>query len=62
MKGVEQIVVFGNVLHISGKDSALIEGHVQNLVKDNYKCERVISNLEDVFIYLTDKTGMARGS
>lgn len=56
MKGIEQIVVFGNVLHISGKDDALLEECIQKLAKDNYKCERVLSNLEDVFIYLTDRS------
>ena len=56
-RGIEQIVVFGNILHISGKEDKLIEECVQKLTRDNYRCERVLSNLEDVFIYLTDKNG-----
>lgn len=56
-RGIEQIVVFGTILHISGKEDKLIEECVQKLTRDNYRCERVLSNLEDVFIYLTDKNG-----
>jgi len=56
IKGIEQIVVFGNALHISGKDNKLLEECIQKLTKDNYKCEKVTSNLEDIFIYLTGKS------
>ena len=55
-KGIEQIVVFGNILHVSGKDDKLLEECVQKLAKNNCKCEIIASNLEDIFIYLTDKT------
>lgn len=55
MKGIEQIVVFGSLLHISGKDGILIEECIRKLTRENYSCEKVLSNFEDVFIYLTDK-------
>lgn len=52
MPGVEQVVAFGNVLHVSGKDSALLEHSVKTIKASSSLIE---PNLEDVFISLVGK-------
>ncbi|MCP5517865.1 MAG: ABC transporter ATP-binding protein [Verrucomicrobiales bacterium] len=50
--GVEQVVPFGNTLHVSGSNPAALARAVEPLAGRGYRCERVESGLEDVFIRL----------
>lgn len=51
--GLEQVVVFGEILHISGMNAQSIEKAVEEIKKNKeYQCKQVTSSLEDVFIKL----------
>jgi ABC-2 type transport system ATP-binding protein len=53
LPGVEQVVVFGTKLHVTGRDSAALEATIRGLSSDaSYRWERIESSLEDVFINL----------
>jgi len=52
--GVEQVVPFGNTLHVSGHDAATLEAAVA-AVRPTHECARIRPGLEDVFIGLMDK-------
>jgi ABC-2 type transport system ATP-binding protein len=52
--GVRQVVVFGNVLHVSGDDPAALEQAVAPFRTPPYEWRRIDTGLEDVFIYLMD--------
>ena len=54
-KGVEQILPFGNMLHVSGRDRASLQATL-NAFKQKYPCqiEPIDTGLEDVFIHLMD--------
>src|SRR6266536_2980892 len=54
--GAEQTVAFGNMLHVSGGDSALLERAIAPFRTDQYEWHQVESGLEDVFIHLMDKS------
>lgn len=52
-RGIEQTVLFGSVLHVSGSDAALLERQLRNAVDGTtFRIEPVETGLEDVFIYL----------
>jgi ABC-2 type transport system ATP-binding protein len=53
--GVEQVVPFGNTLHVSGRDSALLEATIGRFRGDGHESKRIPSGLEDVFIGLMDQ-------
>ena len=54
--GVDQTVVFGASLHVTGQDAAALEASVRNATQKNgLKVERIATGLEDVFIYLMNK-------
>jgi ABC-2 type transport system ATP-binding protein len=54
--GVEQTVTFGDVLHVSGTDAALLQRTVEVAARaGNGRAEPVETGLEDVFIYLMGK-------
>ncbi len=55
--GVEQAVPFGNMLHVSGDDEALLEEAIVPFRTGPYEWRRVASGLEDVFIHFMGKTG-----
>ncbi|SOE98200.1 ABC-2 type transport system ATP-binding protein [Burkholderia sp. OK233] len=51
--GVDQTVVFGSSLHVSGHDHAALEAAVRQATADTaLRIEPVCTGLEDVFIYL----------
>ncbi|HLX54856.1 MAG TPA: ABC transporter ATP-binding protein [Aquella sp.] len=54
MPGVEQTILFGTTLHVSGSDSALLNKTLQQLPKQ-YELIEIPTNLEDVFIHLMDR-------
>ncbi len=53
--GVEQTVVFGNMLHVSGDDETALEQALTPFRTGQYEWRRVDSGLEDVFIHLMDR-------
>ncbi len=50
--GVEQVVPFGNTLHVSGKDGAALEASIRPFMGGDYAWKRIDSSLEEVFISL----------
>lgn len=60
--GVEQTVLFGNRLHVSGRDGAALERTLaQTSVASGFRIEKTETNLEDVFIYLMKETPAKTG-
>lgn len=55
LPGVEQVVPFGNVLHVSGHDRQLLESSIAPLRREPYLWQRIDANLEEVFISLMRK-------
>ncbi len=54
--GVEQVVVFGDSLHISGKEEAALENTIAAIKdKNNYQWQKSESTIEDIFINLVEK-------
>jgi ABC-2 type transport system ATP-binding protein len=53
--GVEQVVPFGDTLHVSGHDAPGLEAAVTRICAPGYRLERIQSGLEDVFIGLMDR-------
>ena len=54
LPGVEQVVPFGNTLHVSGHDAAALEAALAQVRDPRHAWRRVASSLEDVFISLMD--------
>ncbi|MFI5296118.1 MAG: ABC transporter ATP-binding protein [Thermodesulfovibrionales bacterium] len=54
--GVEQAVLFGNTVHVSGDDEAALEEAIAPFRTNQYEWQRIASGLEDVFIHLMDRS------
>jgi ABC-2 type transport system ATP-binding protein len=54
LPGVQQVVAFGNTLHVSGRDQEKLLASVSPFRSSQWRWERVESSLEDVFISLMD--------
>jgi ABC-2 type transport system ATP-binding protein len=54
LPGIEQVVPFGNTLHVSGHDSAAVEAAVMGMKASSHECRQISPSLEDVFIALMD--------
>ena len=52
--GVEQVVAFGNTLHLSGRDRAALEASLAPWRGGPYTVRPIDSSLEDVFISLME--------
>ena len=52
LPGIEQAVAFGNTLHVSGADAALLEQTIAPFRSPGYEWKKERSGLEDVFIHL----------
>lgn len=52
--GIQQAVVFGTSLHVSGDDEAALEAAIQPYRREPYRWQHIQSGLEDVFIHLMD--------
>ena len=53
--GVEQAVIFGNALHVSGGNAAALEREIAGFRRPGYEWQPVESGLEDVFIHLMER-------
>jgi ABC-2 type transport system ATP-binding protein len=53
--GVEQVVAFGNTLHVSGHDPVRLEAALAAVRDPGHDCHVIKSSLEDVFISLMDR-------
>ena len=54
---VEQTVIFGDSLHVSGPDAASLERSVQTAVAgQSLRAEKIETSLEDVFIYMMSRS------
>lgn len=57
MPGIQQIVIFGERLHVSGTDAAAVERSVDSvLAGSGSHAERIDTSLEDVFIYMMSRS------
>jgi len=54
--GVEQAVIFGSTLHVSGDNAAALERAIAPYRSAKYRWEQIPSGLEDVFIHLMEKS------
>ena len=52
--GVEQVVAFGTILHVSGRDAAQLRESVGPWMTGAYRWQQIKSGLEDVFISLME--------
>jgi ABC-2 type transport system ATP-binding protein len=53
--GVEQVVVFGTTLHVSGRDATQLEAAIAAVRDPRHEWKKIRSGLEDVFISLMDQ-------
>jgi ABC-2 type transport system ATP-binding protein len=61
--GVDQTVVFGSALHVTGHDTAALERSVTEAARAaGLKAEHIDTGIEDVFIYLMNKATPADGA
>ena len=54
-EGIEQVVAFGNTLHVSGRDAAKMEAAIRLFRDDRHQWSQIRAGLEDVFISLMDQ-------
>jgi len=67
--GIDQTVVFGTALHVTGKDAAQLEQTLRQCAGPQHRVEQIDTNLEDVFIHMMGgaqdnvaaQSGKARG-
>ena len=52
--GVDQVVAFGNTLHVSGRDAARLDAVIAAVREPAHEWKRITSGLEDVFISLME--------
>jgi len=52
LPGVEQVVPFGSIMHVSGHDEDRLNASMQSLQNDRYVLRKIDANLEEVFISL----------
>ena len=55
LPGVEQVVPFGNTLHVSGHDRELLAASLQPLQDTTFSWQQIEVNLEEVFISLMQR-------
>jgi len=52
LSGIEQVVAFGNTLHLSGKDHYAMEKSILPYMTEAFRWAKIQTNLEEVFIHL----------
>ena len=55
--GVNHVVVFGNVLHVSGDDADALERAIATFRTEHHRWRRIQAGIEDVFIHLMERSG-----
>ena len=50
--GIEQVVAFGNTLHVSGRDATLLDATIAAVRDPRHEWQKIRAGLEDVFISL----------
>ncbi|HEY0877901.1 MAG TPA: ABC transporter ATP-binding protein [Zeimonas sp.] len=61
LPGVVRVTAFGNTLHVTGQDAALLERSMQPVAqREHLHVERIEPTLEDAFIRLMEPEGQAR--
>jgi len=58
LPGVEQVVPFGNLLHVSGRDPEVLEESLRPF-RDRYRWVETATGLEEVFIHLMRGAGVS---
>ena len=53
--GVEQVVAFGNTLHVSGRDAGQLDATISAVRDPRHEWQKIRAGLEDVFISLMDE-------
>ncbi|MGA7105193.1 MAG: ABC transporter ATP-binding protein [Candidatus Deferrimicrobiaceae bacterium] len=56
LPGVNQVVVFGNVLHVSGDDAAALERAIAPFRTERHRWRQIQAGIEDVFIHLMERS------
>ncbi len=56
LDAIEQVITFGEVLHISGKNKILMEQSFKPFVDSDHRFEQIPTNLEDTFIHLVSQS------
>jgi len=54
--GVKHVVVFGDVLHVSGDDAAALEQAIAAFRTEQHRWRRIRPGIEDVFIHLMERS------
>ena len=54
--GVNHVVVFGNVLHVSGDNAAALERAIATFRTEQHRWRRIPAGIEDVFIHLMERS------
>ena len=54
-EGIEQVVAFGNTLHVSGRDARKIDAAIRTVRDDGQQWAPIPAGLEDVFISLMNR-------
>ncbi len=57
LPGVNQVVIFGNVLHVSGNDADALERAIAPCRTERHRWRRISAGIEDVFIHLMERSG-----
>lgn len=52
---IEQTVVFGNALHVTGRDSAAVEAALRRVAGAGHRIAPIDTSLEDVFIHMMNR-------
>ena len=55
LPAVEQVLAFGNVMHISGRNAAELDKTLQKFMQPEYSWSKSDTTIEDVFIHLMKK-------
>ena len=57
LPGVELVIPFGNTLHVCGHDDSLLANTLHAVTSSEYRMEKIVTGLEEVFISLMAERG-----
>jgi ABC-2 type transport system ATP-binding protein len=61
--GVEQTVLFGTMIHVSGKNGEMLESTLRTVTSGTaFRMEKMATGLEDVFIYMMKQSSKNSGA